>query len=90
MGIIKNIYTTKGVVGFFPGWIPPLCGSMFYRSAQFAAYEAAYTKFEHVERLRRVIPHTAGLEVRILAAGVFSGTVRSMIECPFEYIKVKK
>ena len=37
-----------------------------------------------------MIPHTAGLELRILTAGVFAGTVRSLIECPFEYIKVKR
>ena len=77
-------------MGFFPGWIQPLCGSVLYRSAQFAAYEAAYTRLEDVKSLRTVIPNTAGLELRILTAGVFSGTVRSLIECPFEYIKVKR
>jgi len=31
-----------------------------------------------------------GLKPCVVAAGIFGGTVRSCIECPFEYAKVKR
>lgn len=39
--------------------------------------------------MRQTIPLSGGIELRVLLAGIFSGTVRSCIECPFEYAKVK-
>ena len=90
LGIIKNIYSTKGPVGFYSGWIPPFTGSLIFRSAQFATFEAAFTKWEHTPIMRSNLPMTGGLELRVLAGGLLSGTVRSLIECPFEYAKVKK
>ena len=39
--------------------------------------------------MSKVIPYSNGLEYRTLAAGVIAGSVRSVLECPFEYAKVK-
>jgi len=40
--------------------------------------------------MREQIKGCGGLERRVVAAGVISGTVRSVLECPFEYAKVKQ
>jgi len=39
--------------------------------------------------MREQIKGCGGLERRVVVAGVISGTVRSVLECPFEYAKVK-
>jgi hypothetical protein len=36
------------------------------------------------------IPYTMGLQPRVILGGFCSGFVRTFIECPFEYIKVKR
>lgn len=36
------------------------------------------------------IPCTAGLEPRVIAAGLVAGFIRSILECPFEYAKVNR
>lgn len=65
-------------------------GSLVFRSAQFAVYEAFYTKWEKNEFWMQTVPGTGGVELRVFGAGWLSGTVRSGLECPFEYVKVKR
>ena len=36
------------------------------------------------------IPGMMGIEWRTLFAGIAGGSARSFIECPFEYVKVKR
>jgi len=86
---IKNVYRQEGALGFYRGWAPPFLGSIIFRSVQFSVFEACYTKWENDSTMRQTIPFTPGTEWRVLAAGVISGSVRSAIECPFEYAKVK-
>ena len=88
-GTINGVWQADGWRGFFKGWMPPFFGSVIFRSAQFAAFESAFTKWETNSFMRREIPGTMGLELRVVGAGIFAGTVRSLIECPFEYAKVK-
>ena len=52
IGSIKNIYQVDGAKGFFRGWVPPFFGSVIYRSVQFAAFEAAFTRWENVPFMR--------------------------------------
>ena len=40
--------------------------------------------------MRKEIPYTFGLEWRTLCAGIAGGTARTLVECPFEYAKVKR
>jgi hypothetical protein len=40
--------------------------------------------------MREKIPSSGGIELRVLFGGIISGTVRSLVECPFEYAKVKR
>lgn len=37
----------------------------------------------------REIPFTMGVEWRTVVAGIAGGSARAIIECPFEYAKVK-
>lgn len=88
---IRHLYIKEGVKGFYKGVFPPLCGGSIFRAVQFAVFEALYTKWEQNDSyFRTKIPFTFGLEVRVVLAGVASGTARSLIECPFEYSKVRR
>jgi solute carrier family 25 carnitine/acylcarnitine transporter 20/29 len=86
----NRLYTHEGVKGFYKGCTPALIASSIYRGVQFATFEALYTKWEHNDRMRKRIPMAFGLELRVVFAGVVAGFVRAIIECPFEYLKVKR
>ena len=87
---IKNVFKQEGPIGFYRGWVPPFFGSVLYRSVQFSVFEAFNTMWEKDEAMRKKIPGTGGLEYRTLCAGFLGGSSRSVIECPFEYAKVKR
>lgn len=87
---VKLLYKLEGVKGFFRGIIPPILGGSLFRSAQFAAFEALYTKLDKHPIYAHSIPFTAGLEPRIILGGIASGTARAIVECPFEYSKVQR
>jgi solute carrier family 25 carnitine/acylcarnitine transporter 20/29 len=85
---ISNLFRKEGIRGFYKGVIPPLLGGSIFRAVQFGVFEAFYTKWADDKTMRYKIPFTKGLELRILFAGIASGTARSIIECPFEYSKI--
>lgn len=87
---IRYLYRTEGLVGFFRGVFPPMCGGSLFRSAQFASFEAIYTKLDKHSIFTQPIPFTGGLEPRIIIGGIASGTSRAIIENPFEYSKVQR
>ena len=39
--------------------------------------------------MSKTIPYSNGLEYRTLVSGIIAGSIRSCLECPFEYAKVK-
>ena len=84
------VYERGGILGFYRGVLPPFFGSIIYRSLQFSTFETVYTKAEDHESLKRKIPFTGGVQVRVIIGGICSATVRAVIECPFEYAKVKR
>jgi solute carrier family 25 carnitine/acylcarnitine transporter 20/29 len=87
---IKYLFKTEGIRGFFRGVFPPMIGGGLFRSAQFASFEALYTKLDKDPICSKPIPFTFGLEPRIILGGIASGTSRALIECPFEYSKVQR
>jgi solute carrier family 25 carnitine/acylcarnitine transporter 20/29 len=89
-GICKQLYAERGLMGFYPGWAPPLLGSMIFRSAQFSTYNMWHTAAKDNKLMLTQVPFTGGIELRVFAGGILSGTVRSLLECPFEYAKVKR
>jgi len=90
MATIKNVYNVEGFVGFYRGWMPPFIGSVIFRSMQFTVYDIVHTRSGKIDGMKEKIPFSGGIEWRILLAGFTAGSVRSLIECPFEYAKVKR
>ena len=84
------VYERGGLIGFYRGIVPPFIGSTIYRSLQFSAFEAVYTKCETHESTKTVIPFTGGIQIRVILGGIASATARAIVECPFEYAKVKR
>ena len=84
------VYERGGLIGFYRGVVPPFFGSIIYRSLQFSAFEAVFTKGEEHESLKTKIPYTGGVQVRVILGALASATTRAIIECPFEYAKVKR
>eukprot|EP00933_Yihiella_yeosuensis_P050621 TRINITY_DN48411_c0_g1_i1.p1 TRINITY_DN48411_c0_g1~~TRINITY_DN48411_c0_g1_i1.p1 ORF type:complete len:285 (-),score=32.68 TRINITY_DN48411_c0_g1_i1:84-938(-) len=89
-GVIRKVWTTEGIRGFFRGVIPPLWGSTVYRSAQFAVFEAVYTKTSELGWDKAKIPGTGGLAYATVLAGICGSSSRAIIESPIEYAKVKR
>jgi solute carrier family 25 carnitine/acylcarnitine transporter 20/29 len=80
---------TQGIRGLYRGCLPPLFGSGIYRSAQFAVFEGVYTYMDNPLGQYEV-PFTRGLQVRVLVGGAIASTVRSIIETPLEFAKVRR
>ncbi|CDW89996.1 UNKNOWN [Stylonychia lemnae] len=87
---VKKIYRQEGFIGFYRGWIPPVIGSIVYRSSQFAIVDYTKGYFKDNQFMTTKIPFTAGLEPRVILGGFNAGLVRSVLECPFEYAKIKR
>ena len=85
----RNVWQKEGLVGFYRGCIPPFFGSIIFRSLQFSIFELFYTKWEQNERLKQTIPYTFGLQYRVPLAAFVAANARAVIECPFEYAKVR-
>ena len=86
----RRIMLKDGIKGFYRGFFPPFFGAMMYRSAQFSIFEAFYTGMKDNRMMCSEIPYSGGLEWRTPIAGFLGGSVRALIECPFEYAKVKR
>ena len=85
-----KVWRTEGLIGFYRGSIPPFIGSVMYRSLQFSVFEMIYTYCDRYPFMKKEIPHTHGLQVRVPLCAFVGGSVRAFFECPFEYAKVKR
>ena len=77
-------------MGFYKGSLAAGTGSIIFRATGFSVFELFFTKWENNDQMRSKIPLTGGLELRTIVAGFLSGSFRAVLECPFEYIKVKR
>ena len=62
---------------------------MIFRSLQFSVYEGFVTKAEDWDGLKHTLPGTE-VQYKIVLGGLISGSTRAVLECPFEYAKVKR
>jgi hypothetical protein len=46
--------------------------------------------WENDEVMTRKIPATGGMEMRTFVSGTIAVILRSVLECPFEYVKTKR
>jgi solute carrier family 25 (mitochondrial carnitine/acylcarnitine transporter), member 20/29 len=86
----KDVIRREGFMALYKGLIPPLVGSTIFRSIQFGVYNAAYTFMKDWEPARSHIPFSAGVEWRVILAGICSSSARSVIETPLEVIKIRR
>jgi solute carrier family 25 carnitine/acylcarnitine transporter 20/29 len=94
----KKLYKSDGKLGFYRGGMPIILGASFFRSMQFSVFELVYSRFDknnlknknYEKYFTKVIPYTKGLEVRTIVAGIASGICRSLVECPFEFVKIRR
>ena len=49
---VRKIAAAEGPVGFYRGCVPPLLGSLLYRSIQFSVYEGFYTGAEDTDWMK--------------------------------------
>jgi solute carrier family 25 carnitine/acylcarnitine transporter 20/29 len=84
--VIKN----EGVFALYKGLLPPLLGSSIFRAIQFGVYNSVYANLKVYKGMQNTIPLTAGVENRVVLAGVIASTCRALVESPLELIKVRK
>lgn len=86
----KRVLSEEGFLRLYRGALPAGVGSIVFRSSGFSVFELFFTKWEKNDFMRQKLPMTGGLELRTVAAGWASGSARAILECPFEYAKVKR
>ena len=52
LDIVKRVYEVDGWKGFYRGCIPPLFGSILFRSLQFSSFEAVYSMCENNDAMK--------------------------------------
>jgi len=87
---LRNVAGSDGLLSLYRGSLAAGSGSIVFRATGFAVFELFFTKWEKQDNMRWKIPYTGGIEFRTAAAGVMSGSFRALLECPFEYAKVKR
>ena len=87
---MKKVYRQEGPIGFYRGFWATLFGSAAYLTSQLTILELFYSKFNNNPKMTTQIPYTGGLEVRIIGAALTASVVRTLVECPFEYAKVRR
>jgi len=85
---IKKIHSEGGFRGFYNGAAPAMVGSVAFRASIFTVYEIVHTGCDSYEGMKQCFPGTA-IQYRVVLGAFMAGSVRSVIECPFEYAKVK-
>ena len=84
-----KLVRSDGLTGLYKGGAVNAAGVMVQRSFVQGSFQAFYAKWETDAIMSAEIPFTNGLQLRTLAAALIAGTVRSVLECPFEYTKVR-
>ena len=80
----------EGFLALYRGLLPPLAGSLIFRSLQFSAYTFTYAAVRDNDVLTTPIPVLGGLQLRVLLSAAVSATVRSLVETPMEHVKVRR
>lgn len=79
----------NGLRSLYRGLSAPLVGSVAFRSLQFGVYAGAFTFLRERGWGAMCVPGTS-IEMRVIAAGVCAGVVRSVVENPIELIKIRR
>ena len=86
---IVAIYREGGIKGFYRGYLPPLMGSTFFRSIQFAAFGATMGYCRDEASPWRTNKF-GGVEARVFLGGALAGIARSVLEGPLDVLKTRR
>ena len=87
---MRQVVQKQGFLALYKGLLPPLAGSVVFRSIQFSTYIGTYVALEDSEALSRPIGALGGLQPRVVLAALTSASVRTVIETPLEHVKVRR
>mmetsp|Transcript_27222 Transcript_27222/g.36376 ORF Transcript_27222/g.36376 Transcript_27222/m.36376 type:complete len:240 (+) Transcript_27222:205-924(+) len=90
MSSAKSIWAREGLLGFYRGSAAIAAGTMAQRGLVMSSYELVYAAGESRPFLKETLPFCGGLEKRTVLGGMTAGFIRSVLECPFEYVKVRR
>ena len=86
----RTILTKEGVPGFYRGASAICLGTMLQRGMVMSTYELVHAGAESHPTMTETVQGSHGLQKRTVLAGLCAGVVRAVLECPFEYVKVRQ
>ena len=91
MSVVRSIMRTEGLVGMYRGMLPILASTGVQKTVLFTANAGARRSVEQsgIKILVDPIPGTAGLKPSVLIGGVAAAAARTVVETPFELMKVR-
>ena len=87
MKTISVILWKDGLIGFYRGAFVAGAGTITQRAFVTSTFELLYTKWSNNESSTTTNPL---IKWQAIAAGFMAGSLRAIIECPFEYLKVRR
>lgn len=87
--VLRHVLRSEGVVGLYRGVIPAVFGGTMYGGIVLSVYSGTFASCTGTV-LAEPIPFTGGLRGSVLVAAVASGSVRSVIETPLAFMKVRR
>lgn len=90
ISVARQVFAADGFFGLYRGIVPILASTGMQKSVLFTANAGARRAVENsgISMLTDPIPGTAGLKPGVLIGGVASSAARTLVETPFELIKV--
>jgi solute carrier family 25 carnitine/acylcarnitine transporter 20/29 len=90
--VASSIVKADGFTGLYRGLTPILASTGVQKSVLFAANSSARRAVENsgVDMLTTPIPLTAGLKPGVIVGGVAAAAARTVVETPFELMKVRR
>ena len=91
MSVVRSIMRTEGLIGMYRGMLPILASTGVQKTVLFTANAGARRSVERsgIPVLVEPIPGTAGLKPSVLIGGVAASAARTVVETPFELMKVR-
>eukprot|EP00960_Hanusia_phi_P066866 766494-Hanusia_phi.AAC.4 len=89
MDVVRYVYRTEGVRGFYRGLLPALTGGSIFGGIVLGAYGGTFAACEGTV-LAEPIPGTGGLRGAVVAGGIVSAASRSVIETPLALMKIRR
>ncbi len=87
---MRQVVQKQGFLALYKGLLPPLAGSMVFRSIQFSSYIGTYVALKDTEALTRPVHVLGDMQLRVVLAALASASVRTLIETPLEHVKVRR